>query len=78
MITCVDVVELVTDYLDVGLSPTSRRAFEEHVVICPPCRAHLGQIRRTVAVLGHLPDQALSPEARSELARAFREWAEER
>jgi anti-sigma factor RsiW len=73
-LTCKELVELVTDYLDRALSPVDRARFEEHVMTCPPCHAHLDQMRRTVAVLGQLPDESLSPDAERDLLEAFRHW----
>jgi anti-sigma factor RsiW len=52
MLTCADIVKLVTDYLEGQLTPDERRRFEEHVAICPPCRAFLAQTRTTVELVG--------------------------
>ena len=48
--------------------------FEEHIVTCPPCRTHLEQMRRTIDVVGRIPDEALSPDAEQDLLAAFRTW----
>jgi anti-sigma factor RsiW len=73
-LTCKELVELVTEYLEFGLSPRDRARFEEHVMTCPPCQAHLDQMRRTIQVLGRLPEESLSDEAERELLEAFRSW----
>lgn len=73
-LTCSELVELVTDYLDGALSPVDRARFEEHVMTCPPCHAHLDQMRRTIDVLGRLPEETLSPDAERDLLDAFRDW----
>lgn len=72
--TCREVVELVTEYLEGGLSADRRLGFEQHVAICPPCRAHLAQFRRTLRVAGTLREEELAPEVRNELLEAFRTW----
>ena len=41
---------------------------------CPPCQAHLDQMRRTIDVLGRLPQESLSTDAERDLLGAFREW----
>jgi anti-sigma factor RsiW len=73
-LTCKELVELVTEYLECGLSPQDRARFEEHVMTCPPCHAHLDQMRRTIQVLGKLPEESLSEEAERDLLEAFRSW----
>ena len=41
---------------------------------CGACKIYLEQIRQTVAALGHLPEDALTPEAEHVLLDAFRGW----
>jgi anti-sigma factor RsiW len=72
--TCKEIVELVTDYLDGALPPGEVARFEEHVMSCPPCQAHLEQMRRTIDVVGHISEESLSPEAERDLLQAFRRW----
>lgn len=72
--TCKELVELVTDYLDGALSPRDVARFEEHIVSCPPCHAHLDQMRRTIEVVGSIPGETLSPDAENDLLEAFRTW----
>jgi anti-sigma factor RsiW len=73
-LTCKELVELVTEYFDDALAPQDRTRFEEHVLTCPPCRAHLDQMRRTIAVVGRLSEEELSPAAEQDLLEAFRHW----
>jgi anti-sigma factor RsiW len=72
--TCKELVELVTDYLDGALPPRELARFEEHIVSCPPCHAHLDQMRRTIEVVGRIPGDALSADAEQDLLEAFRNW----
>ncbi len=74
-LTCRELVELVTDYLDDRLSPIDRARFEAHLVECEACRTYLEQFRQTIRVLGRLPEESLSPEAREALLTAFRGWS---
>ena len=72
-ITCRELVELVTDYLE-GVLPADRRArFEEHLATCEWCVTHLDQMRQTRRALGALAEDTISIEARNALLRAFRE-----
>jgi anti-sigma factor RsiW len=73
-LTCQELVELVTEYLDGALDPRDRTRFEEHVMTCPPCHAHIDQMRKTIDVLGHVSEETLSDAAEQDLLEAFRGW----
>ena len=72
---CRELVELITDYLEDRLSPVDRARFEAHLVECEACRTYLDQFRQTIRVLGRLPEESLSPVARTALLVAFRDWS---
>src|SRR3954454_11321547 len=74
MISCRELVELVTDYLEDQLDPRQRARFEEHLGACEACITYLDQMRMTIDALGHIPPESLSPDAESELLAAFRDW----
>ena len=76
MMTCQELVELVTDYLDDQLDQGQRARFDEHLEECPPCVLSLHEMRMTVEALGRLPAESLSPAAERELLAAFRDWRE--
>ena len=71
---CVELITLVTDYLDGALTPNDRERFEEHMAVCTDCANHLDQIRATIAVAGRLRPEDLAPETAAELLEAFRDW----
>ena len=68
------IVELVTEYLDGGLEVSERLAFERHVAICPPCRGYLSQLRRVSRVAGTLSEDDVPEPLRTSLLDAFRDW----
>jgi anti-sigma factor RsiW len=72
--SCQELVELVTDYLEDAMSSEERRAFEEHLAICPGCVNYVEQMRKTVATVGVLREDSIPPEARESLLSAFRDW----
>jgi anti-sigma factor RsiW len=72
---CRELVELVTDYLEDRLSPVDRTRFEAHLAECDACRMYMEQFRETIRVLGRLPEESLSSEARGALLEAFRGWS---
>jgi anti-sigma factor RsiW len=71
---CRELVELVTDYLEGGLSRRDRKRFEAHIRGCPLCTLYLEQMRATIRTMGRLTEDSLSPEMRAELQHAFRDW----
>jgi anti-sigma factor RsiW len=73
-LSCRELVELVTDYLEGTLPEAERERFEEHLDRCDGCRTYLEQMRQTIAVLGRLPEEAVTPEAERVLLEAFRGW----
>ena len=72
--TCEEFVELVTAYLDDTLPADQRRAFDEHMALCPGCERYLAQFQTTIDLLGDLPQDAISTPARDRLLDAFAEW----
>jgi predicted anti-sigma-YlaC factor YlaD len=76
MLSCREIVQLVTEYLEGAMRPESRLRFEEHVTICPPCRGFLSQMRATTRAARTIDEESLSPETRARLVAAFRGWSE--
>jgi anti-sigma factor RsiW len=72
--TCQELVELVTDYLEDTLSELDRARFEEHIALCPMCEVHLEQLRITVRELGTLRERDIDPAVLAELQERFRTW----
>jgi anti-sigma factor RsiW len=72
--SCAELVEVITDYLEGTLPEGDRRRFESHLEICPFCVNYLEQMRETIDSLGELSSESLSPETQDELLAAFRGW----
>jgi anti-sigma factor RsiW len=73
-LSCQELVELVTDYLEDALVPEERRRFEEHLHECGSCARYLAQMRETIRLTGELTPEALDPVAEAVLLGAFRDW----
>jgi anti-sigma factor RsiW len=73
-LTCRELVELVTDYVEGRLSPGDRARFEAHLAECEACETYLAQMRQTIRALGRLPAESLGPQATETLLDAFRDW----
>jgi anti-sigma factor RsiW len=73
-ISCQELVELVTDYLEGALEAADLRRFEEHITTCGKCTDYLAQLRATIEAVGRITPEDVSPEAEQELLGVFRGW----
>jgi predicted anti-sigma-YlaC factor YlaD len=73
-LSCQELVELVTDYLEGVLPEEERRRFDEHLSGCNGCRTYLEQMRTTIWLTGELSPRQISPKAELALLEAFRGW----
>jgi anti-sigma factor RsiW len=73
-LSCRELVELVTEYLDGALPEYERRRFDEHLDGCEGCRNYLRQMQETIRISGALGEEAISEDARSAMLAAFRDW----
>ena len=75
--TCAELVELVTAFLEGALDPDTERRFIEHLAACDGCETYVDQMRRTVAEVGQVEPESLSDETRDRLLEAFRTFPRE-
>lgn len=73
-LSCQELIELVTDYIEGILSSEDRARFESHLNSCSGCRAYLAQVRRTIEIVGTLEKSDIPDDAREQLLRTFRAW----
>jgi hypothetical protein len=72
--SCRELVELVTEYLEQALPLGERERFDAHLALCDPCVTYLAQMKQTLAAVGTLNEEAVPPEAQQKLLEAFRDW----
>ncbi|MBI3071983.1 MAG: zf-HC2 domain-containing protein [Deltaproteobacteria bacterium] len=70
--TCKQLTELVTDYLEGRMPFWQRVSFQLHIGMCRHCRAYLRQMKLTITTLGKLPDEPMPPAVRDALLARFR------
>jgi anti-sigma factor RsiW len=73
-LTCHEVVELITDYLEDALPDDDRRRVEEHLAACDGCTHYLEQMRETIRLTGMLSEEQVPEEQKRKLLTAFRTW----
>ena len=73
-IACREMVELMSDHLDVTLPEPERVRFETHLAGCEGCANALDQLRTTIRVAADLREDRLVDEQRELLRAVFRDW----
>ena len=73
MISCKDITELITDYLEGTMSFVDRLSFTMHIAMCPPCKRYVEQMKLTVATTGEIPSEPLPEHVESELMTIFQD-----
>jgi anti-sigma factor RsiW len=73
-ITCQEVVELITDYLEAALSADEAALFEQHINFCEGCVWYVQQMRTTIRTVGRASPPPLPDETRDQLLTVFRDW----
>ncbi len=71
--TCRELVDLITDYVEGTLPEADRRRLESHLAECRDCTAYVDQMRATIARLGEQGEESLSPATRERLLASFRD-----
>jgi anti-sigma factor RsiW len=74
-VSCKEIVQIVSDYVEGVLPPAEREAVELHLNLCDGCTDYLLQLRLAIALTGELPADALPPQLEEELCQAFREFS---
>ena len=73
-LSCKEVVEIVTDYLEGALSSRDRERFDAHLSSCDGCTNYVEQMRETIRLTGMLTEEQVPVEQRERLREAFRDW----
>ncbi len=76
-LSCQELVELVTDYLEGALDEQTRARFEAHLADCDGCSEYIEQMRETIRLVGRLGKGDLPPQARAKFMTAFEDWKTE-
>jgi anti-sigma factor RsiW len=73
--SCQEVVELVTAYLEGGLPAAQTALVEQHLNFCEGCVWYVEQLRGTIAAVGRITEPDIATEDRDRLLTAFRGWS---
>ena len=74
LLTCREMVQLITDYLEHALPDAERLRFEHHLSLCDGCTAYLDQMRELHRLSGGLSEQRLPDATKREFLQVFADW----
>jgi anti-sigma factor RsiW len=73
-ITCQELTEVLTEYLEGAMPLRDRARFEAHLAICPGCVTYLEQMRTTISTVRELRVAEVEATAPDDLLSTFRAW----
>lgn len=73
-LTCQELTEVLTDYLEGVMSLKDRARFEAHLAICDGCVTYVDQMRQVIATVHELRPDDVEATAPDDLLGAFRAW----
>lgn len=71
-ITCRQLVELASDYLEHALDPPEAELFEQHLVYCEGCENYVEEMRTAIMLGGRLRDDGIPAKTLERLLAQFR------
>ena len=73
-ITCKELTEVLTDYLEGTMALEDRAALEAHLALCEGCATYVEQMRQVIATVHELRPDHVEATAPHDLLEAFRAW----
>jgi anti-sigma factor RsiW len=73
-ITCKELTEALTDYLEGAMALEDRAALEAHLALCEGCATYVEQMRRVIRTVHELRVDDVEATAPASLLEAFRAW----
>jgi anti-sigma factor RsiW len=73
-LTCRELTEVVTDYLEGAMAPGERARFDAHLELCDGCANYVSQMRQTIRTVGELSPSEVEATVPDAVLAAFRAW----
>lgn len=70
-LSCEDLTQRTSEYLDEALPPGEREAFDGHLAACAACARHLADFRQTIQRLRSLPREPMPSDMKERLRQAL-------
>jgi len=72
--SCRELLDLITDYLEGALSAPDRVRFEDHLRECSGCARYLDQLRLVMKATGRIEEEQVPAETMDRLLGTFAAW----
>ena len=73
-ITCQELTEILTDYLEGVMAPEDVARFDAHLEVCDGCVTYVEQMRKTIHTVHALRPAEIEATVPEDLLAAFRAW----
>jgi anti-sigma factor RsiW len=73
-LTCRELTEVLTDYLEGVMAPEDVARFEAHLELCDGCVTYVEQMRMTIRTVSALRPVEVEATVPDDLLAAFRAW----
>ena len=73
-ITCKELTEVLTDYLEGTMALEDRATLEVHIALCEGCATYVEQMRQVIRTVHELRPDEVEATAPDSLLEAFRAW----
>ena len=73
-LTCRELTEVVTDYLEEVMPPEDRARSDAHLELCEGCATYVEQMRQVIRTVRELRVDEVEATAPDSLLQAFRAW----
>ena len=73
-LTCHEIIELLSTYIEGGLTADNRSRVDEHLALCDGCTTYLEQMRETIRLSGMVTEEQVPEDEKTALLAAFRDW----
>jgi anti-sigma factor RsiW len=70
-LSCGNVTDRASDYLDATMAPGERERFARHLASCVGCTRYVEEIRQTIHGLGSLPREPMPDDMKERLRQAL-------
>ena len=73
-LTCHEIIELLSTYIEGGLTAEDRSRVDEHLALCDGCTTYVEQMRETIRLSGMVTEEQVPEGEKTALLAAFRDW----
>jgi anti-sigma factor RsiW len=73
-LTCQELTEVLTDYLEDAMSHEDRARFDAHLALCAGCVTYVAHMRQAIETAGALRAEQVEATVPDDLLAAFRAW----